>query len=71
MLYNAVLVSAVHQLESAAGIHMSHSSWTSHPPPTTSHPSRLSQRIGFESLYHIAYSHWLSVLHMVMYMFQC
>ena len=37
------LVSAIHHHESAIGIHMSPSSRTSLPPPTPSHPSRLSQ----------------------------
>ena len=36
-----------------------------------SHPSRLSQSTDLSSLNHTASSHWLSILHMVMYMFQC
>ena len=40
--YSVVLVYAIHQHESARGIHMS-------PPSWTSHLSRLSQRTGFES----------------------
>ena len=31
-LYNIVLVSAIHQYESAIGVHMSPPSWTSFPP---------------------------------------
>ena len=46
-------------------------SWTSLPLPIPSHPSRLSQSTRFSSLCHTANSHWLSILHMVMYMFQC
>ena len=38
-----MVVSAIHQHESAIGICMSPSSWTSLPPPTSSHSSRLSQ----------------------------
>ena len=38
----AVLVSAIQQRESVIGIHMFPPSWTSLPPPTTSHPSRSS-----------------------------
>ena len=34
-LYNILLVSAIHQHESATGIHMSPPSWTSLPSPTT------------------------------------
>ena len=45
--------------------------WTSLPPSTPSHASRLSQSTGRSSLCHRANSHWLSVLHLVMYMFQC
>ena len=47
--YYVVLVSAIHQHESATGIHMSLLSWTSLPPTShLSYPSRLSS--------------WLSVL---------
>ena len=35
--------------------------WTSLPPPTPSHPSRLSQSTGLSSLIHTANSHWLSI----------
>ena len=49
--------------------YMSPLSWTSLPPPTPSHPSRLSQSTGLSSLHHTANSYWLSVLRMVMYMF--
>ena len=42
--------------------------WTSFPHPTPFH-SRLSQRTSLNSLPHAANSHWLSILHMVMYMF--
>ena len=38
-----MLVSAIHQHESAIGIHMFHPSWASLPPRTPSHTSRLSQ----------------------------
>ena len=42
------MVSAIHQHESAVGIQMFPSSWTSLPSPIPSHPSRLSQSTGFE-----------------------
>ena len=45
-------------------------SWTSLPPPTLSHPSRLSQSTSLNSLCHTANSYWLCILHTVMYMFQ-
>ena len=43
-----MLVSAIHQHESATGIHMSPPSWTSLSPLTLSYSSRLSQSTGFE-----------------------
>ena len=55
--------------ELAIGIHMSPPSRTSVPPPTPSYPSRLSQNTHLSSLSHTADFHWLSVLHMVVYMF--
>ena len=39
--------------------HMSAPSWASLPPPTPSHPSRLSQSPGLSSLGHAANPHWL------------
>ena len=43
-----MLVSAIHQHESARGTHMSPPSWTSLPPSTISHPSRLLQSARLE-----------------------
>ena len=71
MLYNIVLVSAVHQYQSAIGIHMSPPSGTSLPPPTPSHRCSLSQSSDLSSMHHTTNSHWLSILHMVIYMFPC
>ena len=50
-----MLVSAIHQHESAIGIHISPPSWTSLPPPTTSHPSILSQSTRLSSLSKVLY----------------
>ena len=41
------------------------------PPPTLCHPSRWSESPGLSSLSHITNSHWLSILHKLMYMFPC
>ena len=46
---------------------MSPPSWTSFPPPSSSHPSRLLQSTGVSFPSHTANSHWLSILYMVMY----
>ena len=70
-LYNIVLVFAIHQHESATGIHMSPLSWASLPSQTPSYLSRLSQSTRLNSLCQTADSHWLCILHMVMYMFSC
>ena len=51
-----VLASAIHQRESAIGIHMSPPS-SSLPAPTSSHSSRLSQSTKLSSLSHTATSH--------------
>ena len=83
MFYNILLVSAIHQRESAihqrdSAVHQHDSAvhrYTCVPsflslPPTTSHLSRLSQNAGCELP--ASYSKFaLSILHMVMCMFQC
>jgi len=63
LLYNVVLVSAIHQHGSAIGIHMSPPSSASLPP----HPSLLglSQITSLSSLSHTANAHWLSILHIL------
>ena len=48
LLYNVVVVSAIHWHESAIGIHTSPPLWMSLPTPTPSHPSRLSQSTRYE-----------------------
>ena len=67
MLYNSVLVSAVHQHELAISIYVYVPSLLN-LPPTLSHPSRLSQSTSLSFPHQTANSHWLSILHLVMYM---
>ena len=67
MLYNIVLVSAKYQYESAIAKPLSLESSSCLPL----HPTSLLQSLGFSSLSHIANSHWLSTLHIVIYMFPC
>ena len=59
------MVFAIHQHESVLGVHMS-SSPQAHIPP---HPTLLGchRILALGSLLHT----WLSILHMVIYMFQC
>ena len=60
----------IHQHELAIGIHVSPPSWIALLLPFPPYPSQLSQSTGFGCLAsYIELS--LSVLHMVMYMFQC
>ena len=69
LLYNTV-VFAIHSHESATGVHASPVLNRAPPPPSASHPSELSQCIGFAPL-HASNLDWSSVSHMVIYMFQC
>ena len=66
-----MLVSAIHQHESAAGMPMFPPSGDSLPPPTPPRPSRLSQSTGLRSTRHTADWHLLSVFHTVRYLFRC
>ena len=63
------MVFARHQYGSATGTHVGPPSWTLLPPPHPPDPSRLSQSAGV--LGHTSDLHWLSILHMVIYMSQC
>ena len=71
MFYNIVLVSAIHQCESAIGIHMSSLSLKppSHPPlhPT---PPGCHRAPYLSSMYYTANFHGLSNFTHIMYMFQ-
>ena len=71
MLYNIVLISAIHQHELAIGTHVPLPLET--PSHLPLHPTHLDchRAPGWSSLRHTANSHWLSVLHMVAFMFQC
>ena len=64
MLYNIALFSAKHQHESA----ISPLSSKSLLPPSQSQPSILLQSPNLSSLSPIANFHWLSILHMIVYM---
>ena len=46
-------------------------SWTTLASPTPSHPSRLSRSSALSSPCYTAPSHWLSIVHTVVYMCQC
>ena len=59
------LISVIYQHELSIGVHMSPPSWTSLPPPTHYHPSRLLQSPSLSSLSHTENFYWLSILHWV------
>ena len=61
------MVIPIHQHKSALGIHMYPPSWTPIQSPSPSHALGCHKALGFGSLHHILNSHWLSILHMVMY----
>ena len=65
------MVSAIHQHVPAIGIHMLF--LLEHPTHLPLHPTPLGcyRALVLSSLHHTANSHWLSILHMVMHMFQC
>ena len=66
-----MFISAKHQHESVIGIPISPPSWNSLLSPSPFYPSRLLQSPHLSCLGHTANSHWLSILHMVMYMLPC
>ena len=64
------MVFAIHQLEPALGVHMSPPSWIPLPTPSLSTPLCRHRAPAQGSLHRISNSPWLSVLHMVICMFQ-
>ena len=71
MLYNIVIAFAIHQCELATGTHM-----RLHPEPLSHlHPDPIPldcpRAFALGALLHASNWHWSSILHMVMYMFQC
>ena len=65
------MASAVHQHESAMGTHVTPPSCTLLPLPPHPVPPDCLRAPALGPLYHTSNSHWLSVLHMLMYVFQC
>ena len=63
------MVSAIYQHDSAIGIHISIPFLLSLPPHPTPLGGHEAPDLG--SLYHTANSHWLSILHIVICLFQC
>ena len=61
-----MLVSAIHQRESGLRPLEPPSHLPPHPTPLGCHRAQ-----GWHALHHTANSHWLSILHIVMYMIQC
>ena len=61
----------IHRHESVTSIHVSPHPAIPFSPLSTPYPPGLSQSTSFGALLHVSNLHWSSVLHMVMYMFQC
>ena len=65
-----MLVFVIHHHEPAIGIHMFPPSWNSFPPPSHPTPLGCPRAPGWAPCV-VANSHWLSILHTVLYMHQC
>ena len=66
-LMRKLLVPAIHQHKCTICLFLP--SWTSLPLPMPPIPLGCHKAPGLSPLYHTANSHWLSILHMVMYVF--
>ena len=71
LLYNTVIAFSIHWYELAIGIRVSLPSGTPFPPLSPPIPRGCHTAPALSSLHHTSNSHWLCILHMVMYMFQC
>ena len=65
------LAFSIHWYESAIGIRASLPSGTPFPPLSPPIPLGCHTAPALSALHHASNSHWLCILHMVMYMFQC
>ena len=66
-----MIVSAIHQHELAMSIHVSPPSWTPLPPCSPLYPLGCPRALALGALLHASNLHWSSILHMIIYMFQC
>ena len=64
------MAAAMYWYESATGIHAFSPPWIPHFPPSPIPPG-CHRAPALGALPHTSHAHWLSILHMVMYMFQC
>ena len=70
LINSIVMVFAIHQHELLQA-YMCPPIWTPLPPPFLPYPSGLSRSTSLGALLHASNLQWSSVLHMVIYMFQC
>ena len=71
MLYSIVVVFVIHRHESAMGIHVSHQFESSSHLSSHSIPLGCPRAPALGALLHALNLHWSSILHMVIYIFQC
>ena len=70
LLYNILVVFAIHWHESAMGVHVS-PSWTPLPLPPHPIPQGHPSAPALSTLFHVSNLDWWSISHMIIYMFQC
>jgi len=71
LLYNIVVFFAIHQHESATGTHVYPHPECPSPLPRHPMPLGCPGALALSALLHASNLYWSSVLHMVIYMFQC
>ena len=71
LLYNIVVIFAIHRHELAMGVHVSHRPESPSPLPPHLISLGCPRAPALSALLHTSNLHWSSVLHMTIYMLQC